>query len=944
MSRPLFADSAAIAANSNVLNNNKYKRTRSQLNIPDFDYPLARSPLKDARTALRNRQPEPLPRDALDMVADDSEDEILLSPKKNTKKRPSSPIEPDRDSLPASPSAERQAKRAKRETPPTEDTENRRPPSSKRKNASSRTASASTSRNPFTIAAGLATPSRNRAQSVPPPAGSPNRVPRLDLTSPMRSPSKTHEPKLRFVSVPPVEAKAAEPAPVPFAPGPSTPESGPTVTVSTPGESTHPVRSPTPEARSSVQPMVLKTPRNKSTALGVFGTPMSPLTPLPPTPFPPRSDQMRMVEAPPLPRMGEPSRLPRPSSALMLPPSTIPVHARSDAQTNTAKDFGKTPAKDAPGNAAAGVPTRVSKPKLKTKAPTRVTRSASQRLKQNTTGAPPPGQKKLSSFAFSFAAPTSSSAGKMKEKAAASTSKSRPSSPYKAGSPSKPRLSSPSKPHPSSPTKPRLSSPARPTLGRSSTVFRFGGSSAHPRPPSSLSSLSMALEKLNLPPPARPDTRHARPDTSLGFREGAEEEGEGKRGKDDIGMGVGKLNGGTGKVTNGGGMGMGIGLGRPSTGLARASTLPSIRAPPPPSSADDAGSSSSSTATTGRAPFAFGPGARPSTGRMNLASRKPPLPSVAGSPVKGKGNGKGKGTDTEDDPLPSEEEPLPTEEEPLPSSDLTIDVPSDSEDVGVTEKGKGKAAEYSRRASLASYAVSQSLGSIPRAASSSYPADGGMRSADGGLGMRSAPGALGGRVRSGAGGHVARAVSSADGGGVSGVLKECTIFVDVRTERGDDAGGLFVDMLKGMGAKILGRAGQTCTHIVYKNGLVSTLTRYRLLHEPRPLVVGIAWVVECVEQRTRVDEAKFRVDLDGVNVAGVNKRRRSMVPKSLDSPGKEQGDVSMRTVGDQSMDGSSSSTILDSEELAVLRKEREEWEALPPLERARRKRQMGSSK
>jgi hypothetical protein len=34
------------------------------------------------------------------------------------------------------------------------------------------------------------------------------------------------------------------------------------------------------------------------------------------------------------------------------------------------------------------------------------------------------------------------------------------------------------------------------------------------------------------------------------------------------------------------------------------------------------------------------------------------------------------------------------------------------------------------------------------------------------------------------------------------VLKPCTIFVDVRTDEGDDAGGLFVDMLKGLGAKV----------------------------------------------------------------------------------------------------------------------------------------------
>ncbi|KAG2366738.1 hypothetical protein BDR07DRAFT_1273858 [Suillus spraguei] len=103
------------------------------------------------------------------------------------------------------------------------------------------------------------------------------------------------------------------------------------------------------------------------------------------------------------------------------------------------------------------------------------------------------------------------------------------------------------------------------------------------------------------------------------------------------------------------------------------------------------------------------------------------------------------------------------------------------------------------------------------------------------------------------------------------VLKKCAIFVDVRTDDGDDAGGLFVDMLRGLGARILARVGQSCTHIVYKNGSASTLTRYRLLNDPKPLVVGIAWVVECVEQRSRVDEVKFKVDLEMVNIAGTNK-------------------------------------------------------------------------
>lgn len=38
--------------------------------------------------------------------------------------------------------------------------------------------------------------------------------------------------------------------------------------------------------------------------------------------------------------------------------------------------------------------------------------------------------------------------------------------------------------------------------------------------------------------------------------------------------------------------------------------------------------------------------------------------------------------------------------------------------------------------------------------------------------------------------------------GALAVLRDCRIFVDVRTDEGDDAGGLFVDMLRGMGAKV----------------------------------------------------------------------------------------------------------------------------------------------
>lgn len=67
-------------------------------------------------------------------------------------------------------------------------------------------------------------------------------------------------------------------------------------------------------------------------------------------------------------------------------------------------------------------------------------------------------------------------------------------------------------------------------------------------------------------------------------------------------------------------------------------------------------------------------------------------------------------------------------------------------------------------------------------------------------------------------------------------------------------------------------------------------------------MVNISWVVECVEKRERIDESRFTVDLEAINVAGANKvgislhilfynfynqltscaqRRKSVLPKQL---------------------------------------------------------------
>ena len=40
------------------------------------------------------------------------------------------------------------------------------------------------------------------------------------------------------------------------------------------------------------------------------------------------------------------------------------------------------------------------------------------------------------------------------------------------------------------------------------------------------------------------------------------------------------------------------------------------------------------------------------------------------------------------------------------------------------------------------------------------------------------------------------------------------------------------------------------------------------LLKKKPHVIGIAWVVDCVEQRAKMDEEKYKVDVELINVAG----------------------------------------------------------------------------
>ncbi|KAK0226135.1 hypothetical protein IW262DRAFT_1359924 [Armillaria fumosa] len=113
------------------------------------------------------------------------------------------------------------------------------------------------------------------------------------------------------------------------------------------------------------------------------------------------------------------------------------------------------------------------------------------------------------------------------------------------------------------------------------------------------------------------------------------------------------------------------------------------------------------------------------------------------------------------------------------------------------------------------------------------------------------------------------------------ILSGVKVYVDVRDSNGIDCGDVFIDMLKRLGAKVMKNFGLTCTHLVFKDGTVGTLNRYRQL-ETKPSVVGLQWIVECAEKFQHLDETQYAISLEGINIAGVNKRaRKSMIPKPI---------------------------------------------------------------
>jgi hypothetical protein len=85
----------------------------------------------------------------------------------------------------------------------------------------------------------------------------------------------------------------------------------------------------------------------------------------------------------------------------------------------------------------------------------------------------------------------------------------------------------------------------------------------------------------------------------------------------------------------------------------------------------------------------------------------------------------------------------------------------------------------------------------------------------------------------------------------------------------------------------------------------STLTHYRALPDPKPVVVGIGWVVECVEKRAKVETGKFEMSLEEVagSVSGLKDTKVGFVPTS------GLGGTSLRDLGKTASTSSSANQI-----------------------------------
>lgn len=338
-----------------------------------------------------------------------------------------------------------------------------------------------------------------------------------------------------------------------------------------------------------------------------------------------------------------------------------------------------------------------------------------------------------------------------------------------------------------------------------------------------LSTLSNALEKLRMPAPSRPNT-------SLGFNRDVEKDDDDtmtaastSKVQDDSNLGKKSSSSSTVQPSiKGKGPAFGNGVGSsvnhghaPATAgskpMMKQSTLLFPRAP--------------NRAVPKKAFLGTG------QGRLPKASRNPGLATVIGSPVKGGGSSSNNAMaegDEDESGMSVGNTPGSANggaEEPSPFLEMTV--PLIAQDKG---KGRAKDEFSTRRASAISHELSESILNFQSEVAANANGNG---KGKGLMGPPPVPANLSARSAGSAGGEAGETSASPPGRKSTRVaaaaatqalatvfnkkpsdvdkppvnealkfLKDCVIYVDVKTDDAEEAGSLFIEMLEGVGAKV----------------------------------------------------------------------------------------------------------------------------------------------
>ena len=98
----------------------------------------------------------------------------------------------------------------------------------------------------------------------------------------------------------------------------------------------------------------------------------------------------------------------------------------------------------------------------------------------------------------------------------------------------------------------------------------------------------------------------------------------------------------------------------------------------------------------------------------------------------------------------------------------------------------------------------------------------------------------------------------------SAFLNGCEVYLDVRTEAGEDASAVVKKSLQSMGARVTTRTTGKITHVVFKSGHDATIQRVNKHPEPKPKLVGIGWVSACREAQAHVPEDDYLIPIETV--------------------------------------------------------------------------------